>query len=152
MWRATVTSNKTALAIKEAGENEKRAIENQNRYLVRYNLSQIENILLSHGIESGFPQNSKSNFEEAMAHIRNFELTNFFTAEEIKHILDFLTYLENDFMTVFKKARAYSVNPLYANEKGFETIKRERQEYNKGEVPFVEDALSKLEELKFKLK
>ncbi|MEH7393548.1 hypothetical protein [Bacillus sp. JJ1474] len=152
IWRATVASNKTALAIKEAGEKEKHAIENQNRYLVRYNLSQIENILLSHSIERGFPQKAKANIEEAIGQIRDFELTNFFTAEEIKYILDFLNYLDKDFMKIFKKARVYSENPLYTDEGGLETMRRERQEYNKRERPYVEAAITEIGELKSKIK
>lgn len=152
VWRATIAANKTAKAIQEAGEKEKRTIQNQNRFLVKYNLAQIENVLLAHSIEKGFKRNAKDDIQNAIEQIRDFDLTTYFNQEEIEAILDFISYLEEDFLKVFKKIRVYSVNFLYAKESDIPKIKEEQREYNAKERPHVEEALVKLDDLKSKIR
>jgi len=145
VWKATVASNKTALAIKEAAEKEKQETDNQNRFIVNYNLTKIENVLLSHSVESGFKRDAKPIIFDALEKIKKFPLSSYYNEAEIKSILDFVSYMEDEFSKVFRKAKAYSVNPLYADDSGWEKIRQERQEYNRKDVPQVEKAIIQLE-------
>lgn len=147
VWKATVASNKTALAIKEAAEKEKRETENQNRFIVNYNLTKIENVLLSHSIENGLKKDAKSIIQDALEKIKKFPLSSYYSEEEIKNILDFVSHMEEEFSKVYRKARVYSVNPLYADANGWERIRQERQDYNRKDVPIVEKAIMQLENL-----
>lgn len=148
LWRATVAANETAIAIKESSKREKKMIENQNRTLFNFNIVKIENILLSHSEEKGFPRNSKDKIQMAIKEIREFDLALYFGVDEIEKILEFVNYIEQDFMNIFRKSKVYSHNPLHAKGEDLIEYREEVKKFNRKEIPKVQEAISRIEELK----
>lgn len=140
VWRATVNSNKIANAIRKQTEIEKSKTNDQNRFVVKYNLSQILTTLYKHSEEKGLGSTERREIKESIEEIEEFPLALYFSEKEIEDILDLIKYLKSDFDNKFFTATAYGINPMNASEAEFAKLKEEIKQKNKKKMSIVNEA------------
>ncbi|MED4730978.1 hypothetical protein P9597_23155, partial [Aneurinibacillus migulanus] len=127
-------------AIRKQTEIEKSKTNDQNRFVVKYNLSQILTTLYKHSEEKGLESTERREIKESIEEIEKFPLALYFSEKEIEDILDLIKYLKSDFDNKFFTATAYGINPMNASEAEFAKLKEEIKQKNKKKMSIVNEA------------
>ncbi len=147
VWRATVASNKTAIAIKVASEKEKREISEQNRFIINYNLLKVKDTLFSHTFEGGFSKEFAMEIENITLSIKKFELTSYYNSKEIKEILSLVDYIENSFLIEVKKQRVYELQVVPGDNNLGVNLEFNNEGFIVTEKELIKECLNKVNEL-----
>ena len=139
IWRATISSNKIARAIEDSNKKEKASIHAQNRYLVKYNLGQIQYELSKHNETIRIGKEGRKNIRKALLEIEDSNLSQFFNTNEIVELRGYLNYMNVEFEKKILKSRAVSFDPKQHMELA--------REYNTKEIPTINEAKEKVSTL-----
>lgn len=145
IWRATVATNKTTQAINKSSEQEKQNVNKQNRYLVKYHLSQIFYELNSHSETKSIRGNGIRNIKSSIEEIKNFNLTLYFNPTELEQILDYIGFMESKVVSKLKNGRAYAFNPFDNSPGNKELLKEQRKKHNIQDMPIIVQGKEKTE-------